>query len=226
VKERFAAVLAWNTNVWPKSGKHPTKLTDIFNTKEFPGKRCLFGAPDFGGTLEVALLADGVSPKHMYPINIDRALKKLGTIKNDIVWWSAGDQATQDLLSGECNLGLVWQGRVYDRILQDPSTPLAISWNHPIILNAWLGIQKGSHHLRAAESYLACQVLCTNGLKSYVKLIAYPTPVKGLYGKLSAKLRPWVAAGPNVKNGIVQDDVFYAKHLQQFTQKFDAFMNG
>jgi len=41
------------------------------------------------------LIADGVEPKDVYkvlgtPAGVDRAFKKLDTIKKNIVWWESG----------------------------------------------------------------------------------------------------------------------------------------
>ena len=58
----------------------------MFDTKKFPGKRTFYkwSAP---GVIEIALLADGVPADKLYPLDLDRAFKKLDTIKSDIVWW-------------------------------------------------------------------------------------------------------------------------------------------
>src|SRR5437867_6729590 len=59
----------------------PTKIADFFDVQHFPGHRIIFH--DFYiGVLEDALIADGVPPDQLYPLNIDRALRKLDTIKN------------------------------------------------------------------------------------------------------------------------------------------------
>ena len=51
---------------------------DFYDLKTFPGKRTLFKArPQY--ILESALLADGVDPERLYPLDIDRAFKKLDT---------------------------------------------------------------------------------------------------------------------------------------------------
>jgi putative spermidine/putrescine transport system substrate-binding protein len=91
--EDNGAILVWNTKAL--GGKTPTSTSDLFNTSEFPGKRCLYKYPVSAGTLEVALLADGVAAKSMYPLDVDRALAKLGTIKSDIVWWESGSTVIQ-----------------------------------------------------------------------------------------------------------------------------------
>src|SRR5262249_50808791 len=60
----------------------PKTWADLFDTERFPGKRAFYkwSAP---GVIEAALLADGVSPDKLYPLDLDRAFKKLDAIKSD-----------------------------------------------------------------------------------------------------------------------------------------------
>ena len=88
-------MLDWNTDVFPLTGKHPTSALDLFNTTDFPGKRCLFNFPKWSGNLEFALMADGVAWKDVYktlatPDGLKRAFNKLDTIRDDIVWVDSG----------------------------------------------------------------------------------------------------------------------------------------
>src|SRR5690606_41913539 len=57
--------------------------------------------------------SDGVPLDKLYPLDFDRAYKKLDTIKNSIdVWWTGGAQTSQLLKSGEVDICAAWNGRV------------------------------------------------------------------------------------------------------------------
>ena len=80
------------------------KMIGLSQRLPFPGKRGLKKEPNVN--LEWALLADGVPPEKVYevlgtPQGLERAFKKLDTIKGSIVWWQAGAQAPQLLADGE-----------------------------------------------------------------------------------------------------------------------------
>ncbi len=51
--------------------------------------------------MEIALLADGVAPDKLYPIDADRAFKKLDTIKKQSIFWTTNSQSQQLLVDGE-----------------------------------------------------------------------------------------------------------------------------
>ena len=73
---------SWPTTPTRSAGQVPEGWADFFDTTKFPGKR---GMWDYsaGGIFEFALLADGVAPADLYPLDLDRATTKLDTIKDD-----------------------------------------------------------------------------------------------------------------------------------------------
>lgn len=130
----------------------PKTWADLFDTAKFPGKRAFYkwSAP---GVIEAALLADGVTPDKLYPLDLDRAFKKLDTIKQDIVWWTGGAQSQQLLVSGEAPFGSFWNGRL--TALQESGVTIATSWDGNITAADALVIPKGSKNKDAAMKFIA-----------------------------------------------------------------------
>ncbi|MFD8091571.1 extracellular solute-binding protein [Streptomyces malaysiensis] len=96
-------------------GNPPKSWADFFNTGKYPGKRAIPGIPSDAspGALEAALLVDGVAPDRLYPLNVDRALKKLTSVRSSLVFWDTGARSQQLLESGEVSMAMVWSGRAY-----------------------------------------------------------------------------------------------------------------
>jgi putative spermidine/putrescine transport system substrate-binding protein len=146
----YSFVLGYNKGKYASA--QPQNWTDLFDTKKYPGKRTLYkwSAP---GVLEIALLADGVPADKLYPLDLDRAFKKLDTIKGDIVWWSGGAQSQQLLASGEAPMGVFWNGRLH--ALAQTGVPVGISWNQNLTAADMLVVPKGSKHKAEAMKFLA-----------------------------------------------------------------------
>ena len=107
--EFYSSVLAYNQKTFPKDA--PNSWADFWDVKKFPGRRALRNHPF--ATLEAALMADGVAPDKLYPLDVDRAFKKLEEIKPHItVWWTSGAQSAQLLNDGEVDMEMAWNGRV------------------------------------------------------------------------------------------------------------------
>lgn len=146
----YSFVLGYNAANF--SGDKPATLADLFDTAKFPGKRTFYkwSAP---GVIEAALLADGVKPEELYPLDLDRAFAKLDTIKSDIIWWEGGAQSQQLLASGEAPIGFFWNGRL--AALQADGMDVGISWDQNITAADALVVPKGTKNKEAAMRYIA-----------------------------------------------------------------------
>ncbi len=130
----------------------PKTWGDLFDTQKFPGKRAFYkwSAP---GVVEAALLADGVPADKLYPLDLDRAFKKLDTIKADIVWWDSGAQSQQLLASAEAPFGSFWNGRL--TALAETGVSVETSWTNNITAADSLVVPKGSKNKEAAMKFIA-----------------------------------------------------------------------
>ena len=124
-----------------KVSRAPENWKDFFDTKTFPGKRALRQGPK--GNLEIALMADGVAPGEVYtvlntPGGVERAFKKLDTIKKQLLFWKAGGQPMQLLASGEVSMTTSYNGRVTNAIRQDHK-PFGLVWNQSLqTMDSWV----------------------------------------------------------------------------------------
>jgi putative spermidine/putrescine transport system substrate-binding protein len=89
----YTTALGYRTDVFPNNS-HPKGWAEFWDVRRFPGPRSLRNHP--ADNLEFALLADGVPMDQLYPIDMDRAFRKLDEIRPHItVWWSTGAQPAQ-----------------------------------------------------------------------------------------------------------------------------------
>jgi putative spermidine/putrescine transport system substrate-binding protein len=180
----YANVLAYNTE---QIDGTPSNWADFFDTKRFPGRRGVRKSPS--ETLEVALLGDGVPPESLYPLDVDRALDKLDTIRGQIVWWETGGQLQQQLAAGEVALASAWNGRVQQEI--DAGTPVKSQWNQNLQTADYLVVPRGTTHKEQA-----------------MELIAYCVS-----GKNNQRLSEFIAYAPINKESIPKVDPQVASEL-------------
>jgi len=107
----YALVNARHRGAFPE-GSAPTSWTEWWDTDGLPGARSLGRSPI--GTLEVALLADGVAPRGLYPLDIGRALASLGRVVEAVGerWWNRGIEPVGWLGTGRAELASAWHHRV------------------------------------------------------------------------------------------------------------------
>jgi putative spermidine/putrescine transport system substrate-binding protein len=157
----YGVVLAYNTD--KTAGQVPAGWADFFDTAKFPGKRGMWDYSE-GGIFEVALMADGVKPTELYPLDLERATKKLDTIKNDLVFWGSGAESQELIGSGEVAMTLIWNGRGWSAKHTD-NKPVEMQWNQQIVTADYMVVPKGTPNKEAAMRFIAYAVCAENNAK-------------------------------------------------------------
>ncbi len=146
----YSTVLAYRTDAF-KGKDVPKTWADFWDTDKFPGQRALRNLPR--PTLEIALMADGVAPDKLYPMDVDRAFEKLEQIKPDIsTWWTSGGQSAQLISDGEVDMIQAWNGRI--TAVQADGAPVAFDYNQGVLETNSLCVLKGTKHKDAAMRFV------------------------------------------------------------------------
>lgn len=216
----FTTVFAYRKDAF-KDKKPPSNWAEYYDTKNFPGRRALRKHPF--DTIEQALLADGVAPDKLYPCDIDRAFKKLNTIKKDIkVWWEGGAQTSQMLKTGEVDLCPVWNGRAQTVI--DEGAPVEIVWQNNLWSAEGWCIIKGTPKADMCREFIkfaadpARQAVWTKWI-SYGP--AHPDAYKTIPEATAKKLPTYSA---NFKTAIKADAAYWSKNKDKVTEQFEAWL--
>ena len=146
---QYTFSIAYNTDTFPDA--HPTTWEEFFDVEAFPGKRG-FWRYVTGGAFEAALLADGVAPADLYPLDLDRAFAKLDTIKEHIVWYDTGDEQVQLVSSGEAPLVQAWNGRITQAA--NEGLPVANEYNENLISYDHVVIPAGYANADLAQEWM------------------------------------------------------------------------
>jgi len=199
----YSTILAYNTKKIPE-GKNPKTWAEFWDVKKFPGVRSIRSSPD--DNLEIASIADGVPLDKLYPLDIERAFKKLDQIKPHIkVWWKLGQQPAQLLTDGEVDLATGWNGRFSDVIKK--GAPVAEEWNQGILKLSWWGIPKGTKHYKEAMKLIEFMVQTKYQLE-WIKASDYTGPNKKAVELIDPKTvnLKFLATSPeNVKKQVLQN---------------------
>ena len=108
----------------------PQTWADFWDTESFPGKRAVPGEyNDF--MYEAALLADGVAPEDLYPMDLDRATAKLDELKPDMVFYTEYPQVQQLLSSSGASIAFAPNGQF--AALARSGMDVTVSWNQAFV---------------------------------------------------------------------------------------------
>lgn len=232
----YSTTFGYRTDVAEWNGKEPDDICDVFDLENFPGKRSLEKRPI--NNMEWALLCDGVAKDEVYNMleteeGVNRALAKLGTIKDQTVWWSAGAETPQLLADGEVVIGSTYNGRLFS-LIEEQKQPVKMLWDAQVFdLDGWIvpaGLPK--ERLDAVMKYLHFAT-DTQRLADQAKYISYgparksSAPLVGKHAELGIEMGPHMPTDPaNATNTFLYNYEWWADYRDDLDAKFQAWLAG
>ncbi len=212
----------------------PTSVCDVFDLQKYPGKRALEKRPI--NNMEWALLCDGVAKDQVYDVLATeegqaQALAKLDTIKDSVVWWSAGADTPQLLADGEVVMGSTYNGRLFS-VIEEQHQPVAMLWDAQVYdIDGWIipaGLSEERQKRALDYIYFATD---TQRLADQAKYISYgparksSAPFVGKHAELGIDMAPHMPTDPNnAKNTFLYNYEFWADYRDDIDAKFQAWL--
>ncbi|GAA0930412.1 extracellular solute-binding protein [Pseudonocardia zijingensis] len=147
---RYANIFSYNADMFP--GEKPTTIRDFFDVERFPGKRVVFDYPK-AGLFEAALVADGVPPEQVYPLDLDRAFRKIDTIRGSLVFAPSYGAIQQMMVDKQASMVLTVTARTI--VSAQSGANLVPVWDFNTTDIGALVIPKGTPNKALAQQMIA-----------------------------------------------------------------------
>jgi len=209
----YASIIAYRTDAFPE-GQAPTGWADFWDVEKFPGMRTMVsGASGDYPPLEYALLADGVAKEDLYPLDVDRAFKKLEELAPNIAkWWMAGADAPQMLINGEVTMAEAFSGRIVAIIKS--GAPVKIVWDQGRMNFDFWQIPKGAPNYDNAMLLLSYMNDPVRQAK-FAEMTGYAPSNALAYGYMSEALAASLATSDeNLQKVFPVDNKWWAENME------------
>jgi len=212
----FSYVMAVNTTKF--AGNPPRTWKDFWDVKTYPGKRMLRGSCP--GSLEAALLADGVPPDKIYPIDVPRALKKIRALIPQTIFWKTGAQSEDLIRQGEVSAGLMWSNRA-NLLRIEMHDAIEWPWQGAILTPAvWL-VPKGNPAGKKAAMQFINVSLDPAGQVELFKIVGMSPSNPAAAALIPPALRKYDATQPgNLLGQVHLDDTWYGENMARVEALF------
>ena len=230
----FSTTFGYRTDVADWNGATPDSLCAIFDLEKFPGKRSLEKRPK--KNLEWALLCDGVAKEDLYDVldedgGVDRALAKLDTIKDQVVWWSAGADTPQLLADGEVVMGSTYNGRLFS-VIEEQKQPVAMLWDWQVFdFDGWIIPADLPEDRLARVKDFVKFATDTQRLADQAKYISYgparasSQPLVSTHADMGIEMGPHMPTNPaNQKNFLVNNIEWWADNQDDVEARFQSWL--
>ena len=211
--------LCYRKDKFPKGG--PQSWADFWDVKRFPGTRSLYNnAPR---SLTFALLADGVPPDKLYPMDIDRGFRKLDLLKPHIkVWWTQGNQSQQLIRDGEIDMMAIWNARASELIVQ--GVPVELVWNGAHLTITMWGVGKGAPNRKLAWELIQFAVQPKQQAEFCNRLYYGPTNPKA-YEFVKPEIAAQMPTYPqNAKQAVIANAEWEADNAAMLQERFTQWL--
>ncbi|MCB1330438.1 MAG: extracellular solute-binding protein [Maritimibacter sp.] len=212
----------------------PTTVCDVFDLEAYPGKRSLQKRPI--DNMEWALYCDGVASDEIYDVlgteeGQARAFAKLDTIKDQVVWWTAGAETPQLLADGEVVMGSTFNGRLFSAIAEQ-NQPIGMLWDRQAYdIDGWIVPTGLSEEKEARVMDFLRFATDTQRLADQAKYISYgparasSAPLVGQHAELGIDMAPHMPTDPaNATNPQFYDYGWWADYRDDLDAKFQAWL--
>ncbi len=213
----YSEIIAYRKDVFGK--QHPKNWKEFWDVKRFPGPRSMMSGSGMSGGLEFALMADGVPIDKLYPLDVERAFKKLTEIKPYVTkFWISGATPAQLLTDKEVVVTTSWHGRIL-KIMED-GQPVDLVFNQAKLNNEYWGIPKGAKNYENALKFIEFSLQAenqANWVHAYRGGIG-PTNKKALPLIKPDILKVTPTAPENKKVSFLTNDEWWGENLERVTE--------
>ncbi|WP_029090161.1 ABC transporter substrate-binding protein [Brevibacterium album] len=203
----------------------PDSWADFFDTENYPGVRAVEGRPTpTAGTFEAALLADGVAPEELYPLDVERALEVWDGVQDDSVFWQSGAEQTQMVQAGEADMIFGWSGRIFEA--NENGANFAPVWNQGFLASDSFSITKDTPNRLAAYAYINF-ALGAQQQEEMAELTSYSPVNTDSAPDFSPAAAEFDVSRPEVlEQTIAQNPVYWGENLDELSEDWTGWLNS
>lgn len=212
----------WLTETFDDGG--PQDWADFFDTETYPGKRAWPGSPgSYDASYEIALLADGVAPEDLYPIDFDRATAKLDSIRDDLVFYTSYPEVQTLLSSGSASIAVSVTGQF--TALENAGVDVTVQWDEAFLSPNFFVVPKTAAHPDSAFA-LADWLTDPERQAVFTELTQYGPANATTFELLDADTVSALPNAPEHADALPFDEQWRADHLDELTDRYADWLAG
>lgn len=214
----YGGGIGWSSARNGEEGKHPTTWPEFWDVKKIPGRRGL--RTRVSETLELALMADGVDPKDIYPIDVERGFKALDRLKDsldgNLQFIAQTPKTIERIAQDECDFVHTYNGRAY--AANEAGIPIGYSFKQNFIGLGWIGAISKSPNPDGAQKLMASFYNPQKQAK-FAELMTYPGTMPASMALVKDDIKPWLP-DPTAHDACIENIDWWADKFEELEKRY------
>jgi putative spermidine/putrescine transport system substrate-binding protein len=210
--------VGWSNARNGEEGKHPTTWSEFWDVEKIPGRRAL--RTRIGETLEMALMADGVDPKDVYPCDIERAFKALDRLmentNGELQFIAKTPKTIERIAQDECDFVPLYNGRAFSA--NQAGIPIGYSFKQNFIGLGWVAAISGSPNPEGAQKLMASFYNPQKQAK-FADMMTYPGTMPASLALVKEDVKPWLP-DPSAQDAVVENVDWWADKITELGARY------
>jgi putative spermidine/putrescine transport system substrate-binding protein len=174
------------------------------------------------GTLEFALLADGVARDELYPLDVDRAFLSLDKIRASVVdWYEDGKQPVELVVAGQAGMASAWNVRAAQLQVTEE---IRVQWYDGMLsADSWV-VPRGAPNTDVAMDLINYSTRATPNA-NFSRLVPYgPVNPESLNLLRPDRLAILPSSAPNRSVQFVENFNWWSDNKEALTERFNEWL--
>ena len=211
----FGTNLGWSKDKFP-NGVTPAQFFD----PAVKGRRVLPSDPTY--SLEFALMADGVKPADLYPLDVDRGLKVIDRVKDQVIGYKGASDIQALIQQGEADMVYAGTGRIKNAIKAGANW--TYGWDAALADTEYWAVLKGAPHAAEAMKFINFAAQADQQAELTRQISYGPTNVEALKLLDPAVAKDLPSYPENAKLGTVLNSKWWNDNYETVKARWATFI--
>lgn len=196
----------------------------MWDLAKFPGARSFPNFDDPWRVLAAALLADGVPREKLFPLDVDRAFRKLDELRDSVqVWWRTGDQSVQAFRNDEYRVGQIWLTRA--KALKAEGYKIGWSYDGAFLVGDRIALVRGAPNRENALKLIEFWLRNPAAQAKACETLSCTPPSQKAISQMSSEARATLPSAADVENRIIVPDAQWINaNMGMLVQRWNSWI--
>ena len=210
----YGGGIGWSNERAPERSQHPETWPEFWDPETFPGRRGL--RTRISETLELAVMGDGVAPRDVYPIDVERGFAALDRLRDHLQFIAQTPKTIERITTDEVDFTYTYNGRAFGA--NKAGIPIGYSFDQNFFGLGWASAISKSPNPDGAQRLLG-SFTDIQKMANFANMITYPGTNPASLELVDPDILPWLP-DPTREDACIENVDWWANKIESLTERY------